>query len=99
MSKSFALSQQEIVYENFTETAADAEGPFKVVLTTSYYGWTEVSELAGMDDVGKPHEFQTQAEAQEWIASAAGSQDASKDPTYTIVTHNTTPAMPRRIVK
>ena len=88
MSKSFALSQQEIVYENFKEAAADAEGPFQVVLTLSYYGWTEVSSLAGMDDgVGKPREFQTHEEAQEWIDSEEGSQDESKEPTYTIVTN------------
>ena len=86
MNKSFSLSQQEIVYENFTEATAGAEGPFKVVLTMSYYGWTEVSELVGMDDVGKPREFKTHEEAQKWIESAAGRQDASKEPTYTIVT-------------
>ena len=86
MSKSFSLSQLAPIYENFTEVDADAEGSCKVVLTRSYYGLTEISEFAGMDDVGKPHEFKTHAEAQKWIDSEAGRQDASKEPVYTIVT-------------
>ena len=86
MSKSFSLSQLAPIYENITEVDADAEGSCKVVLTRSYYGLTETSEFAGMEDgVGKPREFKTHAEAQAWIASEAGRQDASKEPTYTIV--------------
>ena len=78
--------------ENLTEADGDAEGPFYIVKTRSYYGPTEISSFVEMDDnIGGPREFKTYEEAQEWIDGEekkgvyCTSHNESSAPTYTIV--------------
>jgi len=71
--------------------AEDAEGPFYIVKTRSYYGPTEVSAFVEMDDnTGEPRQFDTYDDAQEWIdAEEEGiyctSHNESGAPSYVIV--------------
>lgn len=77
--------------ENLTAADEDAEGPFYIVKTRRYYGPTEISSFVEMDDnIGGPREFETYAEAQEWIDGEGEdcyctSHNESGAPTYTIV--------------
>lgn len=77
--------------ENLTAADEDAEGPFYIVKTRSYYGPTEISSFVEMDDnIGGTLDFTAYADAKEWIdAEEEGvyctSHNESGAPTYTIV--------------
>ncbi len=77
--------------ENLTAADEDAEGPFYIVKTRSYYGPDEISYFVEIDDnSGELREFETYEEAQEWIDGEeegvyCTSHNESGAPTYTIV--------------
>ena len=78
--------------ENVEEAAENAEGPFFIIRSRSYYGPIEESRFVETDDnIGGPMKFQTYAEAQEWIDNEEAetyctAHNESGAPEYTIVT-------------
>lgn len=69
----------------------DADGPFYVLCTTSWYGPTESSAVVMDDDSRYPLEFASYQDAQDWIDNADDgiytlSHNESGAPSYKIVT-------------
>lgn len=85
------IIQTANVRGNIDAATEDAEGPFYIVQTRSYYGPTEESAFVATDDnTGEPRQFTSYADAQEWIDEEeegiyCTGQNESGAPSYVIV--------------